>query len=106
MRPRPRRRPGPAGPRHQELVGPFTVFAPANEVFGEGGGLLVPKNIKELAAVLTYYVVSSNILRHRGGGSGGGGARRAAAAAAARSGRQRAAAARGQLVARWPAVRR
>ena len=78
MRPRPRRRPGPAGPRHQELVGPFTVFAPANEVFGEGGGLLVPKNIKELAAVLTYYVVSSNILRHRGGGSGGGGARRAA----------------------------
>jgi hypothetical protein len=80
MRPRPRRRPGPAGPRHQELVGPFTVFAPANEVFGEGGGLLVPKNIKELAAVLTYYVVSGNILRHRGGGSGGGGggARRAA----------------------------
>jgi uncharacterized surface protein with fasciclin (FAS1) repeats len=106
MRPRPRRRPGPAGPRHQELVGPFTVFAPANEVFGEGGGLLVPKNIKELAAVLTYYVVSGNILRHRGGGSGGGGARRAAAAAAARGGRQRAAAARGQLVARWPAVRR
>ena len=78
MRPRPRRRPGPAGPRHQELVGPFTAFAPTNVAFGEGGGLLVPKNIKELATVLTYYVVSGNILRHRGGGSGGGGARRAA----------------------------
>merc|ERR1712151_588980 len=46
-----------------EAKGPFTVFAPTNDAFGklpkaELDRLLEPKNVKELANILTYHVVS------------------------------------------------
>merc|ERR1712151_1427230 len=46
-----------------EAKGPFTVFAPTNDAFGklpkaELDRLLEPKNVKELAKILTYHVVS------------------------------------------------